>query len=109
MTEQEIKVLTHNQMYGNWISQQNTNGLEIQINITSTDVSLIIKKEGIEQENITFSSNAHWFESYLSFIDGQRFFIIYANEKEMQFGEQESRGLFNGKNKWVLKFDRTSK
>ena len=102
MTKEEIIRSTNQYMFGAWKNVENA----IEINITSSEASLINNGNSIDVKDDSFSSNAHWFGDYLSFATQQSFFIAYANQTEMMFGEVEIAGTFNGKNKWVLKFNR---
>lgn len=108
MTEDEIKTVTNSCFMGTWTYTNiiEKGELEIQIKINRDEATLVKKLNGKEVENNTFFSDAHWFDKYLSFITKQNYYIIYANESAMRFGELENPGVFNGQNKWLYTFQR---
>lgn len=108
MTEDEIKIATNKCFHGNWMCNEKVGSetVQIRIAITQEKTTIIRLVDDVEKENITISSNAHWYDNYLSFTETQRFYIRYANATQMVFGEVETPGDINGRNKWQFKFTR---
>lgn len=107
MTEKELKVMTVNNMYGNWIGNDEKYQVDISITRENVVVKVMDKEKNETEINTLASSDFWWVEQFLNFFDcKQRFYILWATESEMLFGESKTPGNFDGKNKWLIKFNR---
>jgi hypothetical protein len=98
LMEQELKTATLKFMYGTWLST------DAKVNVCISEHRLTIRMNEVEE--LEYSSAGEWWGSYYVFKDIPRFFILYANEKEMKFGELQLPNDVNGKHKWAAKFYR---
>lgn len=109
---QEMKrMITNTNMNGHWYGEGKTeqNSLEIKVDLfIDEQVTLSIFSKGKVEKVEPFSSTAHWVEQHLIFMDRPRFFIKYANEHQMVFGELESPLNLNEEYKWILEFKRVT-
>ena len=107
MTDKELKVLTVNSMVGNWIGADDNYEIKISISSEAAKVDITSKEGGETETNVLATSNSWWVEQFFNFIDcNQRFYILYANETEMLFGECKTPTCFDGQNIWQIKFGR---
>lgn len=103
----ESKINTGKQIYGNWKWDGIEDGFNKSIIIAIDEKQVIIKWviAGMQKDTKAFSSNAHWFDDYLNFIEGQVYYVMSANENKMIFGEFEFPGVI-GTAKWEKEFIR---
>lgn len=106
MTDNELKVMTVNNMYGKWFGKDEKH--EIHISITSEYVSVDIKNvNGELEKNMLPNSDFWWVGQFLNFFEcKQRFYVLRADEHKMLFGESKNPTSFDGQNKWLIDFDR---
>lgn len=70
------------------------------------DISIKIEQPDEETIEKTFSANAHWFGDFLCFVyDNSPYYLRYADENEMIFGEWVTAGLIADR-KWEYFFQR---
>lgn len=91
-TNEEMNATAH-YMIGNWTCKVNNANLTIKI--TEKEVKLLgtVKEEDV---STTFDNATWWVGEYLCFTSDQRFYIHYANEKELAFGELLNPGVVGG-------------
>lgn len=112
MKENEIKKETLQHMYGEWQghSELKENGkpvFEYCLKIDKNETKFTVKKDGVIQKDDTFgTSSMHWVEDYLYYWNTNKYFITYANERQIEFGELSTLGNFNGKYEFFAKLDR---
>ncbi len=70
--------------FGKWTC--NVANANVTINITKETVT-ILGKIGQEAIDANFANETWWLGEYLCFTSDQRFYIHYANEKTLAFGE----------------------
>lgn len=83
---------------GKWTC--NVENANVTINITN-EVVTIVGKIGKEVIDVTFANETWWLDEYLCFISDQRFYIHYANEENLAFGELKLPGVLR-EIKWGL-------
>ena len=95
-------------MYGNWAAESKEGDItkEYSLKISNEEVHLTIKENGKEVTNAKFENSAHWLEQYLFFWNTTKYFLTYADESFLSFGELTNPTVFDGKNKFFLKFSR---
>lgn len=101
MNEDE-KNLTGQYMIGKWSSKSANTDFTIEISERTVRLSGTLNGESI---NVEFSNSNWWVGEFLFFTSNQKYFIQYANEKHLGFGELIIPGIM-GEIKWGLKFDR---
>lgn len=109
MTEGQKRTNTIKYINGHWygkgLMEAGTGVINADLRIDE-DVQLLIFINGKAEKVKPFSSTAHWVQQFLSFMDNPKFYIKYANENQLFFGELISPGNFNGQNRWGLVFNR---
>lgn len=98
----EIKIKTNRFKDGNWISNESKE--EIKLSISQSTLSFQVSENG-KVEKKELSGNAHWFGDYLLFIEGQEYYIRYADEEKLIFGQQQPSALI-GQIIWEREFRR---
>lgn len=107
-----IKKETLHYMYGTWkgYGEMEENGkpvFEYSLKIDKSETRFTVKKGGVVQKDDTFSSSGmHWVEDYLYYWNTNKYFITYANEEQIEFGELSTLGTFNGKYEFFLRLER---
>lgn len=106
MTDKE-KVDTGNRINGAWIFEGDQRGSRFKIVLSIDDEKVVINNyiANIYRDGKEISSNAHWFGDYLCFTQGQKYFVKYADESKMLFGEFTSPGVV-GLPVWEHEFKR---
>lgn len=86
---ENVKRQTEKLIYGNWIFKSNEEEICIEI---SKEKTKLIKKKNDEKDVVeTFDANCHWFNEQLLFIDGgQKYYVKFASDEKMIFGEVEA-------------------
>lgn len=105
------RMVTTTNMNGHWYGEGKTEKDDLTIKVylfIDEQVTLSIFSKGKAEKVEPFSPTAYWVEQYLIFMDKPRFFIKYATENQMVFGELEKPGNVNEKIKWVLEFKRVA-
>ena len=103
----EIFLKTNANMIGHWMYEGDIKGYPTRINLRVSNEKLVINWwiANIYKEGIEISGNAHWFNEFLVFMEGMKYFIRSADEKKMSFGEMEPGGTI-GKVVWEYEFVR---
>ncbi len=101
---------TIDSMHGRWAAISKEGDLQIEYNlyIGREEVHFIIKENEKEITNDKFENSAHWLEQYLFFWNTGKYFLTYADESSLVFGELSNPNTFDGKYKFMLKFVRVS-
>lgn len=111
MTEAQRRVNTSKYINGHWYGEGEMRcrpgTIKVALSIDE-NVVLSIYHNGRPEKVSPFSSTAHWVKDFLSFMDNRKFFIKYANETQMEFGELEKAGNFNRPIKWMLTLNRVA-
>lgn len=98
------QVITMQNLQGEWKYEDAKNRLMISI---TKEIFSIDGTVNDKHEKDQFSSNGHWFSlSAFLFTDHPTFIVIYANEKEMEFGKIKTPNLLDGNYDWKFKFYR---
>jgi hypothetical protein len=101
--KQEEMNNTGEKMLGVWHFSKD--GLEQRIEIGHENAVVITKEDENPSKEESFPAGAHWFGDQLSLLDsGQKYFIKYADDEHMIFGENEPIGTTTIK--WSRKFTR---
>ncbi len=103
----EQKNKTGKFIYGAWYFEGNVKGSQFKIILSINEEKLVINNyiANIYKDGKEISSNAHWYEDYLCFTEGQKYFVRYADEKKMVFGEFTVAGVI-GVPAWEHEFTR---
>ena len=96
-TNEEMNA-TARYMIGKWAC--NVANANVTIEITNETITLI-GTVGQETIDTTFVNKSWWLGDYLCFTTDQRFYIHYANETQLAFGELKNPGVV-GETKWGL-------
>ena len=94
MTDQE-KTSTGQHINGAWYFEGDQRGSRFKIILSIDEEKLVINNyiANIYKDGKEISSNAHWYGDYFCFTEGQKYFVRYANETKMSFGEYTSPGV----------------
>lgn len=86
---ENVNIQTEKLIYGNWIFKSKEEEIFIEI---SKEKTTLIKKKNDENDMVeTFDSNGHWYNEQLLFIDGgQKYYVKFASDEKMIFGEVEA-------------------
>lgn len=112
MTKDQIKKETLHYMYGTWegYGEMEENGKPVfvySLQIDKNETRFTVTKNGVVQKDDKFSSSGmHWIEDYLWYVDTRKYFITYANEQRIEFGELSTLGNFNGQYKFFATLNR---
>lgn len=98
----EEKNLTARYMIGKWVSKGDNTDITIEISERSIAIAGFVKGESVET---LFDNSNWWVGDYLFFTSEPRFYIHYATETYLGFGELVIPGLM-GEVKWGFRFDR---
>lgn len=95
MAVEEIKTKTGQFLYGNYFNEKTVNGVRKEIILSIDKEQIIINWfiAKIYSEGKHFSSNAHWYNDYLVFTDEPKYYVKYANESKLIFGEFTQAGI----------------
>lgn len=102
MSTDAEKIASGHYMEGKWISKDDKTDLSIEISQRTVSIAGVVDGEPL---NVEFDNSTWWVEEYLLFKPENRFYLHYANEKHMGFGELILPGDL-GQAKWGYKFDR---
>ncbi|MHB8262043.1 MAG: hypothetical protein ACYDEC_17425 [Bacteroidia bacterium] len=107
MSSDEIKIKTNKLLHGNYCHEKTVGGVrkEIIVSIDKEQVVINWFVAKVYSEGKHFSSNAHWFNDYLVFTDEPKYFVRYADEDKLLFGEFTQVGII-GLPKWEEEFVR---
>ncbi|MFL5765773.1 MAG: hypothetical protein ACJ77K_17640 [Bacteroidia bacterium] len=98
----EEKNSTARYMKGKWICKDVNTNVTIEITDREITVAGTVNRATV---NATFRNNSWWVGDYLCFTSDQRFYIHYATEQKLAFGELKQPGII-GAIKWGLIFTR---
>jgi hypothetical protein len=96
-------------MYGNWTARDGTKDYSVKIGKEETH--LTISEDGKKTIEEKFDTNLHWLSeetNFLFYFHTGKYFLSFANEKELHFGELANPTSFNGKYNFHLKFSRVT-
>jgi len=98
--------ITQHFMYGEWLYETESIRITVCLHQTRTSYySKYDKKNEKETDRSEFELHGHWFDIWFtSFSHPRHFFIEYANEDTLIFGETESATI--GVFKWKFTFRR---
>lgn len=108
MVHDEIKHNTTHFYQGFWCNETSVQGVNhtILIYISQEKSFINWRVDAIYEDGVTFDTNVHWFGDFLVFMGEQKYFVRYANEDELCFGEFSKPGHFE-QIKWEKVLDRT--
>ena len=89
MEDNLIKAQTGNFIFGVWQCEGIIDSYQTRIIVSISQREFIINWHiaGVFRNGITLSPSAHWFGDFLCFTDESKYFIKYADEQKMIFGE----------------------
>ena len=102
MSTDAEKNATAKYMIGKWNSKEEKTDITVEI---SKETIVISGKVNNEPIDVTFANSSWWVGDYLFFTSNPRFYLQYANEEHLGFGELVVPGIV-GERKWGFKFDR---
>lgn len=103
----EQKIKTNHCINGAWYFEGDQRGSRFKIVLSIDAERLVINNyiANIYKDGKEISSNAHWFGDYLCFTEEQKYFVKFADENKMLFGEFTSPGVV-GLPLWEHEFTR---
>lgn len=107
MENKHTKQDTANFIYGSWSALDGEK--KYLININKEITQLIIIENGQKITHESFDTSPHWLNEdsdFLYYFHTNKYFISFANENELRFGELLNPPSFNGKYRFYLKFKR---
>lgn len=99
-------------MYGEWrgegeVKEDGASVFKYTLEIGRETTKFTVKQNDIVLKDDEFeTSGMHWFDDYLWYVDTRKYFITYADEKQIVFGELSTLGTFDGKYEFYLKLKR---
>jgi hypothetical protein len=105
MTTEELTKIA-NYANGQWTYKKEN--IEHKVYISDLGCTYQILEDGIQIEKIDFSRKAAWFGDLLLFTDKMKYFVSFANDERLIFGEAKGV-LKGGEILWKYEFERVTK